>query len=379
MKECLRKPKVHYLSLYSIPEFAKQQRRHSPSAQKMEYIIDAMNRLGYSVNFVSFSESKRKRIYLPRKKKLSENLTFFLSPHIPGRYRESVAFRWFVHCYARKHIKEGDILLVYHTNGMRNDLIEKVCKKKKCTMIYEVEEIYAYVNEVVSQPQVEAEKQFLQCADKYLFCSELLQQAVNIKNLPYVVVEGSYKWTRPDVTKFNDGKIHCVYGGTIGGKKRGGFLAVEMAKYLPENYVIHILGFGETEQLKAFIEQTSHERKCEVIFEGLKKGKEYLEFISKCDVGLAIQTMDKNLCNHSFPSKLVLYMACGLPVLTPKMEVLVVSKMASKIKFYEIDDPKAIAEALLEMEDYQQNDTKELMDLLDREFLFNLDKLFSEK
>ena len=379
MREMAQRPTIHYLTFYCIPEYANEQRRHSPSAQKMEYIIDVINRLGYNVNLVSLSESSKNRIFFPKKKKVSNHLTFFLCPHIPGRYRESISFRWFVHCYSKKHIKQGDILLVYHTNCMRNDLLEQLCKKRGLTLIYEVEEIYAYAHDIVAKEQVEEEKQFLQCADKYLFCTETLQKAVNLRNLPYAIVEGSYKWVRPNIEKFNDGKIHCVYGGIISSVKKGAFLTVEMAKYLPENYVVHILGFGEVDKLKLLIDQTKEERKCELIYEGLKKGEEYLEFISKCDVGLALQTIDKDLCNHSFPSKLVLYMASGLRVVAYKMDILTISQMAKKIKFYESDNPEEIAKVVISIKNNDPSENKCLMEMLDQQFMTNFENLISKK
>ena len=115
-KNSVEKKTVHYLSLRSFPEFKKEKRRNPPSAQKVDYIIETLNNLGYRVNYVSFSESANNRFYRAKKLKLSEMTDFYLCPNVPGKYRESFAFRWFSGIYARKHISKGDILLVYHTN-----------------------------------------------------------------------------------------------------------------------------------------------------------------------------------------------------------------------------------------------------------------------
>lgn len=369
------KPTVHYLSLRNIPEFEKEKRRNPPSGQKQDYIIESLVSLGYKVNYVSFSESFNNKFYRAKKKKLSENVTFFLTPNIPGKYRESFSFRWFYHIYALNHIKKGDILLVYHTNSMRNDILRRLADKKKLTFIYEVEELYEYAHEIVDEKLVEKEINFLQCPDKYLFCSELLQNRVNLKNLPYVVVEGFYKYIRPNVEKFNDGKIHCIYGGIIDEVKGGAFRSVKAAEYLPDNYVIHILGFGDKAKLQSIIKERESFRQCKVVYEGLKQGQDYIDFISKCDIGLSLMTMREDINNTAFPSKLILYMACGLNVVACRVKVLEISKTSKAITFYDEDSAEAIAEAIMKIKTDKSANLKTIMDTIDLSFKNNLNKL----
>lgn len=371
------KPKVHYLSLYCIPEFKNENRRHSPSAQKMDYIVKSLNACGYEVNFVSFSESKDNRIYFSKKKKLSKMTTFFMCPHIPGKFRESFSFRWFVHIYAKRHIKKGDTLLVYHTNGMRNDLLRRLADKMSLEIVYEVEEIYSYAQETVLEEKVEEEIEFLQCADKYLFCSELLEERVNRRKRPYKIVEGYYKYSKADVDGFMDGKIHCVYGGIIDKVKGGAFRAVEAAKYLPNNYVIHILGFGNSTELVERINQTKNERRCEVIYEGKLNGSEYINFISKCDIGLSLMTMREDINSTAFPSKLVLYMACGLQVVACRVKVLEISKLSKALNFYDTDSPEEIARVIQKIDVSVEYSLEDMMFNLDKEFKESLLELLS--
>ncbi len=377
MKKAL--PTVHYLSLRNIPAFEKEKRRNPPSGQKQDYIIQTLVDLGYKVNYVSFSESANNRFYRPKKKKLSEKVTFFLTPNVPGRFRESFAFRWFCHLYAMRHIKAGDILLVYHihTNGMRNDLLRALADKRHLTFVYEVEELFEYAHETVSQKLVEEELAFLQCPDKYLFCTETLAETVNRRHLPYAICEGYYKYVRANLPKWNDGKIHCVYGGIIDAVKGGAIRAVHAAEFLPENYVVHILGFGDVPTLKKEIEKIAPKTACEIKFEGLKKGQDYIDFISKCDIGLCLQTMDQNLTATSFPSKLVLYLSCGLYPVALGIEQLTKSRLAENITFYSEDDPKAIAKAILSVELKEENTIHEMMDRADKTFAADLKALLS--
>ena len=366
---------VHYLSLRSYPEFAKEKRRNPPSAQKVDYVIECMNKLGYKVNYISMSESANNKFYTPKKKPLSKDTMFYMCPNIPGKFRESFTFRWLIHIYAPMHIKKGDILLVYHTNSMRNDLLRKLADKYKMTFIYEVEEIYGYAHETVDKIQVESEIDELQCPDKYIFCSNLIEKTVNRRRLPFVTVEGYYKYTKSDVEPFNDGKIHCVYGGLIDKVKGGAFRAVRCAEFLSDKYVIHILGFGEIEEIKQLIEKNKKENGAEVIFEGLKSGQEYINFISKCDIGLNLMTFDANINNTAFPSKLVLYLACGLRVVSLKVPVLDISKMSSILYFYDEDKPDVIADAIKKVDISSQYNSKQIMETLDKTFLNDLNEL----
>jgi hypothetical protein len=374
----MKRETVHYLSLRNIEAFANEKRRNPPSGQKQDYIIQALNDIGYRINYVSFSESMNNRVYMPKKKKLSNMLTFFLCPHIPGKYRESISFRWFAHVYANMHIKEGDIILAYHTNCMRNDILQSVAHKKKCTLVYEVEEIYAYIQEKVNYSDVEFEKNYLRGADKYIYCTESLAQEVNVDNKPYVIVEGYYKYSRCNITGFIDGKIHCVYAGIIDMVTGGAFRVVDACKYLPKNYVVHICGYGLTNELLKKIDTQKKECDCDIIFEGLITGDNYTSFLSRCDIGLCVRSMREDYCMASFPSKLLSYLSCGLRVVACRIQVVEKSKTAGYLTFYDEDTPEAIAEAIMRVDVNQPYDTKELMENLDSAFKQDLKSLLSQ-
>ena len=371
-------PTVHYLSLRSYPKFEKEKRRNPPSAQKVDYIIDSLNSLGYHVNYVSFSESLNDKLCRAKKMKLSEMTDFYLCPNIPGKYRESFTYRWFKHIYAPKHIKYGDILLVYHTNGMRNVTLRAIADKYEMQFVYEVEEIFAYVHEQINEKQVNEEIEFLQCPDKYLFVTDTLAKIVNKQNKPFITIEGYFKYSvKANSSRFDNGKIHCVYGGIVDSVKGGAFSIVDACKYLPQNYYVHILGYGDTGRLRKEIENSEKERVCELRYEGLKNGDEYIDFISKCHIGLCIQSM-KDYNTVSFPSKLVLYLACGLRTVACNVDAIANSRMAGLIAFYDEDTPEAIADAVMSIDVDAPYDSKLLMDSLDRGFKKDLKQLLEK-
>ena len=79
-----------------------------------------------------------------------------------------------------------------------------------------------------------------------------------------------------------------------------------------------------------------------------KTGKEYSNFISKCDIGLSSQNPDGVYNNTSFPSKILSYMCNGLKVVSVRIPVVETSDVKDGIWFYETGDPKKLAEAIKE-------------------------------
>ena len=89
-------------------------------------------------------------------------------------------------------------------------------------------------------------------------------------------------------------------------------------------------------------------------------------------------TMREDINNSAFPSKLVLYLSCGLRVVSCRVKVLEISKMANSLNFYNDDTPEAIAKAIMSIDISSPYDSKNLMDKLDLEFKNDLKKLLEE-
>lgn len=90
-------------------------------------------------------------------------------------------------------------------------------------------------------------------ADAFILSNDLLDGKINKYRKPSIVIYGTYKVEQKIVEKFNDGKIHAIYAGTFDANKGGAQIAIQAAEYLPENYHIHICGFGteqDTENIK---------------------------------------------------------------------------------------------------------------------------------
>ena len=87
--------------------------------------------------------------------------------------------------------------------------------------------------------------------------------------------------------------------------------------------------------------------------------------------------MDQNLTATSFPSKLVLYLSCGLYPVALNIEQLTRSRLAENITFYSEDTPQAIANAILQIDPQKENTIREMMDHADETFAADLKALLS--
>ena len=250
-------------------------------------------------------------------------------------------------------------------------IVKKLKKAKKCNLIIEVEELYSDVRE--DEALRKKELNYLQIADRYIMITELLDHQVNLQNKPRIVSHGTYR-TIPDYgEKFNDGKIHVVYAGSFNPIKGGVYSAIEAAEFLDENFVLHVLGKGskiDNETVMKRIKQLSSKTKCKIVFDGYKTGKAFDLFIQSCHIGLSTQQPDGKYNASSFPSKILMYMSNGLPVVSVRIPAVEGSCVGEYIYYYDVPTAQNIAQAI------QSVDLKRCLDI--REKLEELDAIFKE-
>ena len=188
---------------------------------------------------------------------------------------------------------------------------------------------------------------FFELADAYIFSSTQLEKRINTKQKKYAICLGTYQVEPDRGIRFHDGKIHVVYAGTFDPRKGGAIAAA--GEFLPENYHIHIIGFGSEKDKKYLlnkIEEVSKKSKCTVTYDGLKSGEEYIRFIQSCDIGLSTQNPDAAFNETSFPSKVLSYLANGLRVVSIRIRALEQSAVNDLLFYYDENSPQAIAEAV---------------------------------
>jgi glycosyltransferase involved in cell wall biosynthesis len=209
-------------------------------------------------------------------------------------------------------------------------------------------------------------------ADGYIFSSNQLCKRFNSQNKPYVICMGTYNAEDTLSTPIDDGKTHIVYAGTFNPHKGGVFNAISATEYLDSSYHLHILG-GADEKLfklvaKAIIE-ASLKTECQITYDGFLTGDEYKSFLQSCHIGLSTQDSEGAFNNSSFPSKILVYLANGLKVVSSKIPAVTTSMVDSAMYYYDYQAPREIARAIKDARENDKCDPRELVDKLNRSFI----------
>lgn len=376
--------RIFYLGYYDIPQYAEEERNAPPAAvAKMTYIVNALNRIGYRVELVSPAAAQNKKTAKGRRISLDQNNTLKLFYSFGGKNKISALIRFLLlklsfFFYLLFRVDSSDTVLIYHSAEFIGtvSLLKRV---KKFRLVLEVEEIYADVTgkEKVRRKEYGIFKQ----ADAYVFSTELLSEIINPDHQkPETVVYGSYLIPGRQVGKrFDDGKIHCVYAGTFDPRK-GVLTAANAARYLPENYHIHLIGFGtkaEVEQLRSTVEAVSAEARATLSYDGLLSGRDYTDFLGKCDIGLSPQAPEASFNETSFPSKTLSYLTNGLRVVSVAIKSLQRSSLHPYLVFFDECTPESIAKAILSVRLSDDHSACEAIKELDKSFCLQLKQILS--
>lgn len=365
--------KVYYLAYFDIPENAEQNRNYVLSATtKSTYICRTIAKLGYDVTIVSASATKSNRFCKGKEVQLGDNLKLHLFDSLPsGNVVRRVLSRAFmkkqITAYLMKNITSEDVLIVYHSLSYC-DIVKNIKKHKNPLLVVENNEIYSDVTG--DEKTRTTEMGFLQSADAYIFSTELLNDKININNKPFTVNYGTYDIEPDRKCKFEDGKIHAVYAGTLDSRK-GCLTAVNAARHLDGRYRIHVLGFGNEQDKQTLLNEiktVNSESMCKVSYDGLLSGADYLNFIGRCQIGFSTQTSDAAFNETSFPSKVLSYLANGLRVVSVKIKSIAQSEVADLLYFYDENTPSAIANAIKSIDFNDSYDGRKIVKELDDGF-----------
>ena len=275
-------------------------------------------------------------------------------------------------------IEDGDTVIAYHSVPLMA-VFEKLRKKKSFKFILQVAEIYADVLEDKKNRQKEID--FIKTADRYILISNLLQKEIGLENKKSIVCSGLYEAEKEINTPPNDGKIHIVYAGTLDPVKGGAYFATEAARYLNEEYHIHILGFGNVRQRTAFFELLEANKEafqCTVTYDGCLKGEEYKRFLQGCHIGLSTQNPSGAYNATSFPSKILVYLSNGLNVVSIKIPAVETSPVGQVMHYYEKSTPEEIAKAILSVDLNKASNGRETINKLNDEFIESIKDLLKK-
>ena len=356
----------------------------TPAQTVIRYMRRGLNEAGYSFTMVSLAQASRN---IPRVEEIYDDKTKLIFARCFKVYEKNILMRA-VNKFRRGRsfqkelesiIEDGDTLISYHSLSTMN-LITKLRKKKKFKFILQVCEIYADVTE--NQKLKAKEIEFIKSADKYILISDMLKKEIGLENKECIVCSGAYEVKEVINEPPKDGKIHVVYAGTMDEKKGGAYYAASAAEYLNENYHIHILGTtieSQREKLQSIIDEVKTKSKCEVSYEGYMGGEKYTKFLQSCHIGLSTQSPEGAYNATSFPSKIPVYMSNGLQVVSVRIPVVENSPIGKSIHFYDNQDAKSIADAILSVKVDEENNGREIVKKLNSEFVQGLKKLIENK
>lgn len=369
---------VYYLGYYDVE--CNKRNIVLSSINKMSYIIEAMEKSGCCVNVISASHTLERKKSPDECVDIGKNSKLYLFKSLPwgGKIQRvsSYIFTFYqVYKFLINNLTKNDVLVVYHSLSYMS-LVRKAKRKIGFKLILEVEEIYSDVNNNISDR--EKEFKLFKSADSYLFSTELLDTRINTEKKPSAVIYGTYKIEKDRKCNiFNDNiqsdteqTIHVVYAGTFDPRKGGG-AAAAAAEFLPKNYHIHILGFGnetDTNSIKKLIADVSKKSAATVTYDGLLSGEDYIKFIQSCDIGLSTQNPNASFNNTSFPSKILSYMANGLRVVSIRIPAIEESAVGEDMYFYDEQTPKEIAKAILDVNLGDDYDGRKKIAELDKKF-----------
>ncbi len=369
--------KIFYMAYYNSTNSSERRNAVLSSVNKMNYICEALENNGYNTEIVSASGTTEKKFCKSKKVKLTDKTTLKLFSSLPRLNRivsviDRVILKTKLFLYMIKNTNKDSIVMVYHSLGYMS-LVKRLKKLKGFKLIIEAEEIYGDVigDEKTSQKEYE----FFKIADAFIFPTELLSEKVNTEKKPEVIIYGTYHIEKELPKLFSDGKIHCVYAGTLDPRKGGAIASAESALFLNENYHIHILGFGnekEKAEMLNTIDSISKKSKAKITYDGLLSGEEYIKFIQSCDIGLSTQNPNGKYNDTSFPSKILSYMANGLRVVSVRIPVVEESGIGKCVYYYDEQTPENIAKAIKSIDFSEEYDSRKTIGVLDKAFICDL-------
>ena len=356
---------------------------------KMDYVANVLSRNEYT-EIISASGVLGNKSDIAHTQRINDNLSvhYFYSVGrknpILGKIGTLLLHLQLLH-YLLTQAKRDEPIIVYHSLGYMR-IIRCARKIKKFKLILEVEEIYADVSE--NKKTRRKELQFFRCADAYIFPTKLLSNEINKSNKPEVIIHGTYQVEpdrkcnifKDDIQESVEKVIHCVYAGTFDPTK-GGAAAAAAAEFLPENYHVHILGFGTDEQkkqLQELIAAVQKKTKCTLTYDGLNSGEEYIQFLQKCHIGLCTQIPDAKYTETSFPSKVLVYLANGLRVLSVRIPAVENSAVGGILYYYDNQSPQEIANAIMSIPIEEDYNSRQLLNQLDEDCERNLKRLMEK-
>lgn len=368
---------IYYVVYYNHKDEISQRVSNFAGEDKVDYICEVFDRIGEDVMILSNTKSIINK-FLRRKIYQDGNRKILMFASLPKTNRlihaVDVVYGFCQLSYFLiKNVTNEDIVLVYHSLGYRN-LIKKIRRIKRFRYILEVEELFQFFDSANSYKK--KENIVFSEPDGFIFSNLILNEKINTSYKPSVIINGIYKKEEDYKVTKDDGIIRVVYAGNLEIQK-GVDYVIRAAMKLNGRFELCVIGFGseqDRKRVKALIEEVNAESSCHVRFDGVLKGKDYLKYLQKCDIGICIQNPRDEFNFYEFPSKIFSYMSNGLNVVVNKLEQIEKSYVNEYVTYAESTSPEDIARAIIHASELNIDATK-VMEKLDCKFLNDMKQL----
>ncbi|HOI99886.1 MAG TPA: glycosyltransferase [Rectinema sp.] len=179
--------------------------------------------------------------------------------------------------------------------------------------------------------------------DNYVFLTEPMNDVINKKNKPYIIVETAADFRQKDDIKIpvKRGKKIVLYAGGLY-EKFGIKTLIEASAYIKTpDMEIHL--YGEGSYVPKIIEK---EKEVEILkYKGMVSLQEIVEKEKEATLLINPRPSKEEFTVYSFPSKIVEYMSTGTPSLTTKLKGIP-SEYYKYMFVIEDETPEGIAEAI---------------------------------
>ncbi len=375
-----------YIGFYaSLDEkLVRESRTYSSAAVNlMNYVTNVLSER-FQVVIISPSWSiKQHGFYSQKKITLSKNVNLELPPSIGSRYfliklfSKLLSQLWLFQRIIFT-VQKNDPVIVYHsiTNSPTILFARTIVRFK---LILQLNEIYQDVKSL-GRFNNYIENIIINNAEAYILSTKLLKSRVSRFNRKISICEGVTHMNIIKTEKISDGKIHLVYAGLIDKEKLCAFNTIDVAPYLSEKYIIHIIGFGnksDIDELLYRIKENNLKNTCKIYYDGFLEGENLLLFLQQCHIGLVAQSEDKKFTQSSFPSKIYTYLTNNLVVVCLENELIQSSPIFNLLYTYKYNNPRLIANVVKEI-DLNINYGKlysETLSLIDNKFRKDLYEL----
>ena len=373
--------KIHYICHYDDYKNDRKLLTIPSGVTKINYIKESLKSAGFTVNIVSAAEgtfidkkiNKFTTVSIDDKEQIIYPLTFGRGNKFLKVISRLLMTLQLI-CYLVFIVKRKEKVLVYHSLSLVS--LIKFYKIFGGKVFFEVEEIYNAVQRT-SDDKISKEISFLKGGKGYILVNDLMQANCGFSTKT-TSCYGIYRSENTILKKIND-IIHIVYAGVIGSNGSDVFLAIEVAKYLNKNYVLHILGYGSESNIalmKDLIDDHNKICDCKISYDGCLFGKEFLDFLSKCQIGLCTRVLEDRFSDYTFPSKVCVYIANALiPICTP-IRCIEESKIKDAVYFSKDNTAEAIASVIFKVDFHRREQYKILLEKLNENFIIDLKLIF---